>query len=337
MAMTRDFPLDQIVINQLPAGTIVHSCTHHGSAAWTNTARIETTLANGESKLYFLKCAEGDQGKAMLEGEFHSMCELYKISPDFVPRPYTWGKLSTSKPDSDQYYFLCDFIKLANQMPAADPFSLCTKLANLHQKSKSPTGKFGFHVNTCQGNLPQQTAWNESWMDFYIQLMKGAMQLNRDRNGPWKNLEQVVDRLITKVVPQLLGPLEANGKRVKPCLIHGDLWDQNIGTDVESSEVYVFDAAAYYAHNEMEIAMWRGKFNKMVASDIYTDTYLAIMGKSEPAEQFDDRGKLYSSYMLLHESACHHGSSFRRQCYETMNSLLAKYAPFGPGESGLPK
>lgn len=245
----------------------------------------------------------------MLEGEFNSMRELYKAAPNFVPAPYTWGKLDVPSPET--YYFLCDFIEMTNQNP--DPLQLCTKLVRLHQDSISPTGKFGFHIHTCQGNLPQRTDWHDTWMGFYIQLVEGAMQLNRERNGTWKNLEQVVDRIITRVVPILLGPLEADGRKVKPCLIHGDLWDGNVGTDFQTGEIYIFDASVYYAHNEMEIAMWRGKFCKVLPSKVYTNTYLARMGISEPAEQFEDRGILYSSYMLLHESACHNGSSFREQ------------------------
>lgn len=139
------------------------------------------------------------------------------------------------------------------------------------------------------------------------------MQLNRDINGAWKNLKQCVDRLISHVVPQLLGPLEADGRVVKPCLIHGDIWDGNIGTDFESGEIYVFDASAHYAHNEMEIAMWRGKHNKVVSSKFYLNNYLSRMGISEPIEQFEDRYRIYSVYHTLHESACHHGSSFREE------------------------
>ncbi|KAI9369764.1 Fructosamine kinase-domain-containing protein [Aspergillus egyptiacus] len=289
-----DFPLDQIVIDQLPPGTQVHSCDRYGASAWTVTARITTTLANGEPKLYFLKCAEEDQGRAMLEGEFNSMVELYKTSPNFVPKPYTWGKLSVSSPDT--YYFLCDFIDMINSNP--DPIKLCTKLVQLHQASESPTGMFGFHINTCQGNLPQQTAWNPSWVDFYIQLVRGAMALNKEINGNYKNLEELVDRLITHVVPQVLGPLETDGRVVKPTLIHGDLWDGNIGTSLEDGEIYAFDAT---------------KFCKTMNSKIYLNTYLSRMGVSEPVEQFEDRHRIYSVYMTLHESAYHNGSSFREE------------------------
>lgn len=246
----------------------------------------------------------------MLGGEYSSMCELYKAAPNFVPKPYTWGQLSVASPIT--YYFLCDFIEMTNENP--DPVQLCTKLVELHQTSESPNGQFGFHMNTCQGNLPQETSpWNPSWVAFYIQLVRGAMKLNTEINGPWKDLEPLVERLITHVVPKVLGPLEADGRKVKPCLIHGDLWDGNIGTDLETGDIYVFDASVYYAHNEMEIAMWRARFNRVVISKIYLNTYLARMGISEPIEQFEDRNKIYSVYMTLHESACHNGSTFREE------------------------
>ncbi|KAJ5834798.1 Fructosamine/Ketosamine-3-kinase [Penicillium robsamsonii] len=324
-----DFPLDQIVVDHFPPGTQVHSCDRYGASAWTVTARIITTLSNGEPKLYFLKCAEKDQGKAMLEGEFNSMVELYKTSPNFVPEPYAWGKLSVSSPAT--YYFLCDFIEMDNNDP--DPIQLATKLVQLHKASKSPTGMFGFHINTCQGSLPQRTAWNPSWVDFYIQLVRGAMALNTEKNGNWKNLEQLVDRLITHVVPQVLGPLEADGRVVKPTLIHGDLWDGNIGTSLENGELYIFDASVYYAHNEMEIAMWRARFCKTMSAKVYLNSYLNRMGVSKPVEQFEDRNRIYSFYMTLHESACHNGSSFREECYENLNYLINKYAPLDEGST----
>ena len=145
------------------------------------------------------------------------MNELYKAAPTLVPKPHAWGQLNVSNPDT--YYFLCDFIEMTSQPP--DPVQLCEKLVELHRSSKSPTGKFGFHIVPCRGNLPLQTAWNPSWVDFYIQLLRGSMQLDQEINGTWKNLEQLVNRLVTHVVVQVLGPLEADGRSVKPSLIHG--------------------------------------------------------------------------------------------------------------------
>ena len=35
------------------------------------------------------------------------------------------------------------------------------------------------------------------------------------------------------------------------------LWVGNIGTELNTGNIFVFDACSYYAHNEMEIGMWR--------------------------------------------------------------------------------
>lgn len=36
-----------------------------------------------------------------------------------------------------------------------------------------------------------------------------------------------------------------------------DLWAGNIGTDPKMGKIYIFDTSSYYAHREMEVAMWR--------------------------------------------------------------------------------
>ena len=248
----------------------------------------------------------------MLKGEYKSMCALYKAAPTFVPAPHAYGQLNVSNPAS--YFFLCAFLDMevgTSQPP--DPEQLCRKLVDLHLSSTSPTRQFGFRMNTCQGNLPQQTAWQDNWKDFFIQLLRGAMKLNRDINGPWKDLQECTDRLISHVVPALLDPLTEDGRVIKPTLIHGDLWDGNIGTDTATGEIYAFDACAYYAHHEMEIAIWRGDPSKVLGRQEYTDAYVKIMGKSEPVKDFEDRGKLYCAYMNLHASACHGGGIFREK------------------------
>lgn len=139
------------------------------------------------------------------------------------------------------------------------------------------------------------------------------MKLNKERNGDWKDLEQRVDRLLTKVVPQLLGPLESDGRTVKPTLIHGDLWDGNIGVSLENGGTYAFDSSAHYAHNEMEIAIWRTRSCKVLSQKEYIDAYISRMGVSEPVDQFEDRIRPYTCYLALHASACHHGSYFREE------------------------
>ena len=105
--------------------------------------------------------------------------------------------------------------------------------------------------------------------------------------------------MITRIVPLVLGPLEAEGQTIKPTLIHGDLYNDIVGIDFKCGEIYVFDASVYYVPNEMEIAMWRGKFCRLLNSEIYLNSYLSSLGISEPVEQFDDRNRIYSCYMTF--------------------------------------
>ena len=166
-AIEGNFPLDAAVVEsepainckfdrltnliELPPGTRIVSADSYGSSAWTVTARISSILADGTPKLWFLKCATEESGRKMLEGEFHSMTELYKTMPSFVPEPHAWGKFHMSNPET--YFFLCEYIEMANDMP--DPEQFCSRVAELHKLSKSPNNCFGFHVTTNQGKFPQ--------------------------------------------------------------------------------------------------------------------------------------------------------------------------------------
>lgn len=238
----------------------------------------------------------------MLEGEFHSMTELYKTLPSFIPEPRAWGKFKMPYPET--YFFLCDFIDMSNDLP--DPVQFCSRVAELHKRSKSPTNQFGFHITTCQGRFPQAVGWDPSWESFFTKLLADSIRLDFQENGVWDDLQKVSERVLTEVIPRLIGPLESDGRSVKPCLIHGDLWDGNIGTDYETGDVYIFDAGAYYAHNEMEISMWRCERHR-IKSKVYQREYLRNAGVSEPVEQFDDRNRIYCVYMNMIASAHHEG------------------------------
>lgn len=218
-----DFPVDDNVINSFPQGTKILSATNFGQSKWTVTARLDVERPDGSPASYFLKCANDDAGRVMMEGEFHGMSELFKTMPELVPKPHTWGKFSTSSPET--YFFLSDFVEMDNRPP--EPSQLCTKLARLHMTSESPTGQFGFHVTTCQGRSPQAVSWESSWTIFYANLLRHVMAIDDTANGTWPALTQLEDRLLSHVIPYLLDNLTKGGRVLKPCLIHGDLWEGN--------------------------------------------------------------------------------------------------------------
>jgi protein-ribulosamine 3-kinase len=73
---------------------------------FNETSRFLYFLPAGTSKSYFLKVAQDEQGRQMMHGEFESMSALYKVVPDFVPKPHAWGSY---KDIEDTHFFLCDF------------------------------------------------------------------------------------------------------------------------------------------------------------------------------------------------------------------------------------
>ena len=298
--MAGDFPLDANVLANFPNGTKVLSTDKFGTSAWTTTARINVELPDGTHARYFLKCAAEDKGRVLMKGEYNAMSELYKTMPDFVPKPVSWGKYHVGNPD--MYYFLSNFIDMSDRMP--EPNNLCSKLAQLHRDSVSPTGKFGMHVTTCQGRTPQAVAWESNWTEFFSNLLQHVIDLDFVVNGYWKELDVLEKRIFERVIPRLIGGLERDGRSIKPCLIHADLWEGNIGTSCETGEIYVFDSGAFYAHNEMEIGNWRCHYNK-IQDEIYTTTYLQHYESSEPKEEWDDRNRIYSIYYNVIYSVNH--------------------------------
>lgn len=70
--------------------------------------------------------------------------------------------------------------------------------------------------------------------------------LDQERNGMWDEFKAFCDLTLEKVVPRLLEPLQSEGRSIKPCLIHGDLWDENTATDMDTGEPFVFDAGSMY-------------------------------------------------------------------------------------------
>lgn len=110
-------------------------------------------------------------------------------------------------------------------------------------------------------------------------------------NGRWPEYEDAFARLVKDVIPQILDPLTEEGRTIKPCLVHGDLWEGNTTTNLETGEPMVFDAAAFYAHNEYELGIWRREMVRF--GKPFFKQYLRNFPPSEPVEQFDDRNALY--------------------------------------------
>ncbi|SPO02387.1 uncharacterized protein DNG_05060 [Cephalotrichum gorgonifer] len=239
--------------------------------------------------------------------------------PTIVPTPRGTGQCLD---DEGAYYFLCDYLEIDHSLP--DPVKLAETIADLHRQSVSPTGMFGFHVTPYDGKLPLAADWDPSWVSFYGKLLAGVYKLDLEANGFWKELDEAMETTLEKVIPRLLGPLEQDGRSVKPCLIHGDLWEGNIGTHPETKNIYIFDSCAYYAHHEMAIGMWRVDHHRMKDEE-YRNEYFKNFKPDEPKQEYDDRNRLYCVKERLMYSAHVPGSQTRAQALEDLVYLVENF------------
>ncbi|KAI0196600.1 Fructosamine kinase-domain-containing protein [Xylaria flabelliformis] len=302
LAIDDNFVLDRAVVYAIGRDKKILVAKPYNNSTWASTGRIIARDSHGTTHDYFVKLVKGGHAGKRVLGEFSCMSELYKTMPSIVPTPRGFGPCV----DSGDYFFLCDYI------------------AELHKRSISPTGKFGFHVTPYDGKLPLDAEWESSWVTFYTKLLRGVYKLDVKANGEWKELDDAMAITLDRVIPRLLGPLEEGGRSVKPCLIHGDLWEENIGTDPRTEEIYIFDSCSYYAHHEMAIGMWRVDHHQM-HSKIYRDTYFKFFRADEPTGECDDRNRLYAIKERIMYSAHLPGSAARAKALEDMQYLIEKF------------
>ncbi|CAF9917036.1 MAG: hypothetical protein HETSPECPRED_003080 [Heterodermia speciosa] len=311
--------IDANVLGKLPQGTTGKSIVAHGASYWTRTARLLTSQADGSEKPYFLKVSIGQRGKEMMFGEYKSMVEINNAVPAFAPIPIAWGTYASNP---DIHFFLCSFHEMSEELP--DVQGLSARVAELHSKGKSPTGKYGFPCTTFQGNLPQDNRWTITWEEFYVNGMKRMLKLEEDCQGPSQELTELCVAMYEKVIPRLLRPLETGGRQIEPCLVHGDLWYGNASTDKATNQPLVFDACCFYAHNEYELGSWRPTRYKLGRP--YVNAYHEHFPISAPVEDHDDRNALYSTRFNLHASAVYPGNiRFRNMIIDEMRRLVNKY------------
>ncbi|KAF2105195.1 hypothetical protein BDV96DRAFT_608447 [Lophiotrema nucula] len=105
----------------------------HDVCFWANTGHIDVELADGTPQSFFIKVESQDVGKAMLSSEFEFTKAKYRLARD-------------------------DLRCLLSHKQFRRP---SLRIASERQVSK---WQVGFHITNQTGNLPQYTAWEDSWV-----------------------------------------------------------------------------------------------------------------------------------------------------------------------------
>ncbi|KAL9003318.1 MAG: hypothetical protein Q9188_003794 [Gyalolechia gomerana] len=304
-----DFAVHEAVSKVLPEEIKIVSAESYGTSSWTKTAKLSAILPGGSPKNYFLKCTKGLSARALVEGEYHSATAIEAVVPELVPKPAGWGLYNDG--ESQVHFYLADFHDM-DLTVAPEPQYLISQIAELHQKGTSPNGMFGFPVPTVLGKFERTVTWEQSWAKSFARQLEDVIRYDNETNGPWPEYDAACRQLIDVVIPRLLGALQSGGREIKPALIHGDLWEKNVGIDKETGKPIVFDPGSTYAHNEMEFGTWRCSWAFHFNSPIYMSLYQSHIEPSEPVEEWDDRNRLYSIHPYLNDSAGHPGSVSRQ-------------------------
>jgi protein-ribulosamine 3-kinase len=200
----------------------------------------------------------------------------------------------------DDHYLVFEFI---TQKPKTADFQkkLGKDLARLH---KSGNSQYGFYEDNYIGSTVQKNAYNEHWINFYMEnRLDYQVTLSKDKDI-FKNYEI----LRIKIQEILDGSLET------PCLIHGDLWSGNVISD-EKGDPVLIDPAAYYGNRELELAMTQ------LFGGFTAEFYNSYNEEFPLKKNWKYRQDLYKLYHILNHLNIF-GQSYKYQALELMKSYM---------------
>ncbi|KAF2759864.1 hypothetical protein EJ05DRAFT_484762 [Pseudovirgaria hyperparasitica] len=309
--------IDANIAASLPEGVDVIWVSTYGATHWSISTKIDT-IVNGEEKSFFLKEYRDVNAEAMVKAEYESTAALYAISPQNVPEPIGYGSFAS---DAQRFFYVQVFCDMNEDLPEVDNF--VTVLSKFHAK-QSPDGQFGFHITTFQGNIPQNNSWTHTWEEYFARGLQDMIDRERSIQGSDPEMTELSAKLMSHVVPRLLRPMETAGKRIKPVLLHGDLWHGNVSIDNVSGDPIFYDAGSFYGHGEYDAGPWRAtryRFDKT-----HLRAYHKLVDISEPVEDHDDRNALYALKNDLLVSCCWKNTKSTRQlAINEMRRLVTKY------------
>ncbi|KAK1512467.1 uncharacterized protein CCOS01_14707 [Colletotrichum costaricense] len=275
--------VDENLLAELPKDGKVIEATSLGLSDWCDTTQYNK--------------ARGEGGLEQIRAHWHSESSVYKFIPEYIPRPVAFREYA-SQPNT--YFLLLEFEDMIDDdIPPPETYMAVPSALHLRSAGKSPTGKFGFPVNTSFGNLTQPNGWESSWEVWWTTHMKFLLQRERVIRGAYAaEDETTLNFYLDTVLPRYLRPLETEGRSIKPTLCHTDLWPGNVKYKLDNETIIVYDANALWAHNEIELAPFRNP--RYPLGKAYFQEYWKHVPISEPEEDAESRIIIY----LIRHQVC---------------------------------
>ncbi len=171
------------------------------------------------------------------------------------------------------------------RMPETDEFyfELGVGLAKLHQNSDK---FFGWLEDNYIGSLFQKNERCGEWAEFFVtQRLEPLVKICFDK--------RMLDTTSVKAFNNLYNKIDEIFPKEPPALLHGDLWQGNRMPTTRGAAI--FDAACYYGHREMDIAMG---FLFGALPDVFFEGYNSVYSLEKDFMKRKDVCNLYP--LLVH-------------------------------------
>jgi len=214
---------------------------------------------------------------ALLKSEHDALGAIHQAGVSHYPKVLAFENIESAA------VLALEYIKLEplNEHTAA---SAGEALAKQHNFSAE---KFGWQQNGHIGHSHQRNTWHIDWTDFFVtERLQPQLSMARDNR-----LELRLAARIELLMKKIVDLIDCNN--IKPALLHGDLWQGNLGFDAGNKLPVFYDPAPYFGDSEADIAMTM-LFGSMPSS--FYQHYRAL--RPEPGD-FDTRVLIYNLYHAL--------------------------------------
>ena len=255
----------------------------------------DASCVTGNGQSYFVK-TNSQSDPEIFRAEFKALEEISKSDCIRVPKPVCYGS-------GGGYSFLVmEYLELTPAKGSRSWVDLGVNLARLHKVSSR---RFGWVMDNVIGSTPQPNKECEDWISFFRDQRLGhQLKLAQEKGVQFDGADTLLDgleRFFQDYAP-------------RPSLLHGDLWNGNVGF-LKSGEPVIFDPATYFGDREAEfgiIEMFGG-----FAPEFYQGYH-----SEWPLDQgFSSRKDLYLLYhQLNHFNLFGHG--YLAGCRATLKKCL---------------
>lgn len=284
-----------------------------------------------DDKLFIKKCDKED-ALDILTGEMASLKALRSTGVIRVPE----AKCVLPEPDDSGAVIVLEYIEMSSLRKYQS--QLGHDLAELHAYNQKQEEKylhdsaflgkhdnnldelpfvteFGFESVTYCGALAMNNDWIGDWISFFARhRLQDQLNLIESNHGDREARELWSQLQVT--IPRFFKSLEEDSIKIKPCLLHGDLWSGNAAETPDSP--VVFDPATFFGHHEYDLSIsgMFGGFNRQFYS-----SYFSTTPEVKKQKGFESRQDLYQLFHYLNHWN-HFGGGYRQQSLSLMKKLV---------------